>query len=183
MGINGSIYGKSYVSTLTRGTGMEYLGGNQSWAWAGRVGSAINDVRYLPNPGFGLSWFTGNVRLGDGTLSKRSLMSADMTQYVRRFGLLVQLGIGRIDDRRVVSALGEVNLANSLESRAGYIQVSSKNIDTLGGWESESSIALGVRFGERIGAAFSTQYVYELESLNRSGGRGVFQIQFRYRWS
>lgn len=183
VGVNGSVFGKTYTSTLTRGTGMEYLGGTKNWAWAGRIGTAVNDLRFLPNPGFGVSWFAGNVRLGNGELSDRRMLAIDMTRYVRRLGILTQISLGRMDDRRVITALGEVNLADSAETKAGYLQVKTKNIDTPHGWAAETALALGVRFGESIGSSFSAQYVHELENIDRSGGRGLFQMQFKLRWN
>ena len=181
-GINGTLNGLSYASTLTRGSGMEYKHKNQPWAWAGRIGTAFNSQRFLPQPGLGVSWFKGEILGRNGTTSERHRVAVDAIRYVGRFGLLSQVSMGKTDRIKTWNLMLEANVSNGLESKVGYLQFKSFNEQSNTGWQAANSVTIGVRLGGIHGWTYSAQFTRELTPLSKSNTQSIFDLQFKYRW-
>jgi hypothetical protein len=182
VGVNGTLGEFEYSAFLSRGSGMEYRHNNDPWAFTARVGHSVNRQRFLPEPGLGLSVFTGKVLLGNGQISERDRIALDGITYLNRFGLMSQFTFGDTDGRDTGIALVELNWSDSLESKVGYIQVKSYNEDFQAGWKRAEKASIGVRIGQIAGFTWGVQYTREFSSFNNNADQDVIDFQLKYRW-
>lgn len=185
VGINGTLSKWSYAATLTRGSGFEWENesktGEKPWAFAGRVGLATDGQRFLPNEGFGLSWFAGEALNPAQLRVKRWRVAADWIRYLGPFGLMTQLSVGKTADRDVYNFFGEVNRSTPGELLTAYLQYKSFNEDFAWGWESAQSVHIGARYSVTQSVTLSAQISREFEVFSGGRPQTVFDLQFRYR--
>lgn len=182
VGVNGTVSGISYATLLSRGSGLEYRDRNSPWAFSGRVGTAFNRQRLLPNAGFGLSFFKGDVLLGNGNLSPRKRIALDCSAYLGRFGLLGQLSAGETGSNDAWNGLAELNWSNVDESRIGYVQIKAFNEERERKWHRDIKLTLGWRFGYVEGFTWGLQYSRQFRSFASDDDQDFLEFQLKYRW-
>ena len=182
VGVNGTLGKYDYSAFLSRGSGIEYRHRNDPWSFTARVGHSVNRQRFLPEPGFGLSIFTGDVLLGNGQISARDRIAVDGVTYFKRFGLMSQFTFGDTDGRDTWNGLLELNWSNGTESRVGYFQLKSYNEDFQSGWKRAEKASIGARFGEIAGFTWGIQYTREFGSFDSNSDQDVIDFQLKYRW-
>lgn len=181
-GVNGTFSGLSYAAVLSRGSGLEYRHKNDPWAFSGRIGTYTNRQRLLPDPGFGLSLFRGDVLLGNGTISQRERIALDGSAYRGKFGFLGQLSYGDTDDRDTWNGLMELNFANSDESRIGYIQIKGFNEKFPDAWRRDIKLTGGFRQGFTEGFTWGIEYSRRFRSFTSNDDQNFIEFQLKYRW-
>jgi hypothetical protein len=180
--VNGTVAGLSYMSTISRGSGMEYKSKHDPWAYAGRVGTATDRESYLGLPGVGVSWFYGEVLTRTERISERWRIGLDGITYRGPVGLMGQLSVGETDDMDTVNGLVEVNLVNPSETTVGYLQFQGYNQEFASGWEDAWSAIAGLRYTPDTHWAMSLQVEQELTTFGNKVEQTVLDAQLRYRF-
>jgi len=180
-GVNGTLSNVSYAMTVTRGTGVEYHSSGNPWALAGRVGSRLNSQDYIGEPGFGLSWFTGNVLTPQNTLVERRRIGLDGQWYRGLFGFMIEVSIGDDDRQDVLNSFVEINRVSRNAKFTVYSQARwlRKQLDE--GWQDASSWTIGFRLTPSTRWTISLQYDHELEIPATRPRDKIFNLQFRFR--
>lgn len=185
VGVKGTIDGWSYAATLTRGSGFEWdnesTTGETPWAFAGRVGTATDAQRFLPNPGVGFSLFSAESLNPAGVLVERWRTAFDYIDYWGPVGMMSQVSYGETEGRRVTNAFLELNRSNADETLTGYVQYKTFNEDFANGWEQANSVHVGARYAITDKFTISAQVTRELEVFGAASGQTVVDLQFRFR--
>ena len=182
VGVNGTLGEFDYSAFLSRGSGIEYRNNKDPWSFTARVGHSVNRQRFLPEPGLGLSVFTGDVLLSNGEISERDRIAVDGVTYFNQFGLMSQLTFGDTDGRDTWNGLVEVNWSDALETIVGYIQAKSYNMNFQAGWKQAEKVSIGARFGQIAGFTWAVQYTREFSSFTNNHDLDVIDFQLKYRW-
>lgn len=185
VGVKGTLASWSYAATITRGSGFEWenksAAGEEPWAFAGRIGTATDAQRYLPDEGFGVSVFAAEALNPAEIRVKRWRVAADWVNYVGPWGLMTQLSLGETETRDVYNFFGEVNRSTPDERLTGYIQYKTFNEDFATGWERAQSIHAGFRYALSSKVTLSAQFAREFEVFGGGQLQNIFDLQFRYR--
>jgi hypothetical protein len=182
VGVNGTIAGVSYASTVSRGSGMEYKSRGDPWAFAGRVGSATDGESYLGAPGVGVSWFYGDILTRTGQISERWRLGLDGITYLGPLGFMGQLSAGKTDSMDTVNGLMEVNAISSGQAGVAYLQLQSFNQDFPTGWQDAQSAIIGARYTPDQHWALSFQIEWELTTFGDKVEQTIIDAQLRYRF-
>ena len=184
-GINGTINGVAYDLTLTRGSGFEWESQSADkrspWAFAGRIGTATDRQAFLPSPGRGVSFFSGDVLTPQGTLSDRWRVAFDQIGYRGRVGYMFQISHGETDNRDVTNGFIELNTNSPDERWVSYIQLKSFNEQFESGWQRSQTWALGARTQVTRRITASAQLSREPKKFFDQPEQTVFDVQLRMR--
>jgi hypothetical protein len=181
VGLNGTIGSLHYATTYGRGSGMKYKDTNDPFSIAGRIGTATDSEAFLGDPGFGLSWFLGEVLTRTGSISERWRVGADGIFHRGPVGLMGQLSLGETDSRDTINGLAEVNLVSNNARTAGYLQMRSFNEKFSSGWRDAWSVIAGVRYTPDTHWALSFQVERELTTFGNKPEQTILDFQLRYR--
>ncbi len=167
--LNGTVNRFEYEVAWTRGTGNRYRD-QGSGAFSGRVGTARNG-----NLVWGLSFLEGDLLTPINTLFACRRLGADVQWYVRQWGLLGEVAVGRdAGSRDVQQFIGEINWRNNRELAFSWLQVIHRNIE-----QSTSLEAIfGVEYMVFKGASVAMQHAQEIDPNNK--GKTTFQIRYRH---
>lgn len=185
IGVNGTVSGWSYASTLTRGSGIEWKMeddyGEEPWALSARIGTAIDSQRFLPNAGHGFSIFTARSLNPSGSLTDRWRIAFDRSDYFGPWGVLSQLSFGETEDRETYNFFAEINRSNSTERFTSYLQYKTYNEKFESEWERAQSIHLGGRYVLNRFFTVSGQLTREFDVFNNVTEQTLLDLQLRFR--
>lgn len=185
VGVKGTIDEWAYAATITRGSGFEWENesktGETPWAFAGRIGSATDAQRFLPNAGVGFSVFAAEALNPAGQLVERWRTAVDWVDYFGPVGVMSQISIGETEGRQVANGFLELNRSDSSEQFTAYLQYKTFNEEFRSGWEKADSVHLGARYALSDRISISMQVTRELDVFGGMGEQNVLDVQFRFR--
>ena len=181
-GFNGTIEKIRYDLTLSRGTGNEYHSRNEPFALAGRIGTADDQETFTGTPGFGLSFFYGDILGHGGKKKKRSRLGVDAATFIGPFTLLGEISAGQDDNADVVNGFAEVNWVTPAENLTVYGQFRSMNRRAKGRWDRASSSAFGLRLTPDNSWALSAQVEQGWSAFPGMDTEAFYSVQARYRF-
>ena len=180
IGVNGTVGSLNYVSTLGIGSGMEYER-DDSFSFAGRIGTATDNQSFLGSPGIGLSWFYGDVQTRAKTISNRWRLGLDSIVFRGPFTLMGQISLGKTDSMDIANGMMEISLTNPDQTLIGYLQLRSFNQNSPTGWQRAFSTVIGTRFTPNSNWSLSFQFERENTTFDHKAKQTVFDLQLRYR--
>jgi len=180
--LNGTLEHFQYEVGLSRGSGVELNMGNDSYIFAGRIGTVSDRETFYGVNSLGISFFQSSIQTPLGTFTRRRRIGFDAQHYWGPYGAMAEISPGTDNNRFVLNSLLEVNATNRRENTLFYLQYRHSNADRPTGWVQSSAVGLGVRWAPDNHWALSGQTDRALRTSGGGPPSTLFQLQVRYRF-
>lgn len=172
---NGVLPQWDYELSLCRGSGNDISDRDNTYIFAGRVGSSANK-----NLVMGFSFFKGRVSQSIGSINRQRL-GLDLALYHNHWELLAELSGGEDGDDERVQLLLEASWRNNTEVLHLYTQFNQRRVEFANRRDVGSTLSLGADITVLRDLSISGQWSKPVNRLSQQGNSSNFILQLRYR--
>ncbi len=175
--LNGKFAWGGYEVAISRGHGVDWKSGHDTFIGSGRV-ELMGDYHSF----LGLSAFHGRIKSKSGYINRTRIGLDAGTQFTF-FSILAEVSLGKDDNIEKIHSLLEFDLQDNTEKFLGYVQLKDSSRHIKGqSWDSIRQISVGTRYTPNRFWVLSGQWTHDFEVFDGAKRASVLAVQLRYRF-